>query len=77
MSLSRRKKMVDTGSLLLSREEGQNSVCNSLHITRACKVGNLTMQTKTDKGSAGEVYDVAFAVVFTAFLSEGMLHYFD
>jgi hypothetical protein len=75
LELLRKKKTIESGALVLSWVEGQNSALDSRNIARGRDVGNVVVQKKTGRRLVDEVYDVTFAFVFNAFRPDGKLHH--
>ncbi|MDP6430387.1 MAG: DUF3179 domain-containing protein [Rhodospirillales bacterium] len=77
LELLRKKKKIESGKLVISWADGQNSALDRQDISTGRDVGNVVVQRKTDKGLVDEVYDVTFAFVFHAFRPKGKLNHIN
>jgi hypothetical protein len=65
---------LETDSLVITWEPGQNSALDSQAINQGRDVGNVLVQRQGPKGLEDVPYDVTFAFVFHAFYPDGALH---
>jgi hypothetical protein len=74
LSLLQESGRIETDSLVLRWEPGQNSALDTRDIDGGRDVGNVVAQRKTDGGLEDVAYDVTFAFVFHAFRPEGTIN---
>ena len=73
LPLLKKRGRVETGDLVLSWTEGQNSALDTRSISKGRDVGNVTVQRRIDADLKDEIHHVTFAFVFHAFHPEGAL----
>ena len=73
LSLLRRRKRIDTGTVVITWTPGQNSALDSARIDEGRDVGTVTVQERRGSVLVDIPYDVTFAFVFHAFKPEGRL----
>lgn len=74
MPLLRDRGSIDTGSLILSWNAGQNSALDSSDIADGRDVGNIIVQRRENGQLVDVIHDVTFAFVFHAFRPDGTIH---
>ncbi len=74
LSLLQQSGRIETDSLVLSWEAGQNSALDTGEISAGRDVGNVVVQRKGANGLVDIPYDVTFAFVFHAFRPEGTIN---
>lgn len=75
LDILRQAGRIQSGSLVMTWEAGQNSIFDSREISAGRDVGNVVVQRVTEDGLEDEVYDVSFAFAYRAFNPEGSLHF--
>ena len=74
LDLVREQARVDTGAVVITWREGQNSALDSSDIAAGRDVGNIAVQKVTADGMRDVAHEVTFAFVFHAFHPEGVWH---
>ena len=74
VSLIKQKTRIESGDLVLTWTEGQNSIHDKRVIAESRDVGNVVVQRRTADGLVDVPHDVAFAFAFVAMVPGGNIH---
>ena len=74
VSLIKQRKRIESGDLVLTWIEGQNSIHDKRVIAQSRDVGNVVVQRRTADGLTDVPHDVAFAFAFVAMVPDGKIH---
>ncbi|MEM7442270.1 MAG: DUF3179 domain-containing protein [Pseudomonadota bacterium] len=75
LSALRESGSIESGDLVLTWTEGQNSALDTSRIDQGRDVGNVVVQRRMADGSLQDVpYDVPFAFAFAAFYPDATIH---